>query len=512
MVSTCVPVAPAPPEQKALDTSAFPATQAAFRAIRRQPLRALAASAIVLIPCFWHHRIQATDLGSHLYNAWLAQLIRQGAAPGLHIVPQSSNVLFDLILSGLFNTLGPVAAEHIAVSLTVLIFFWGAFALCSAAADGPAWRVTPLIALTCYGFMFNMGFLNLYLSVGLSLFAMAVLWRGRRWDYILLAPLVVLIWMAHLLGTGGLFALGGFLLVGRWLPLRYQLGIFGLLVVGYFAALWYVAHHFYIIARETNLYWMMGTDQFVLYSLPYAWVSVAVMALCAVIVALSWHRDRGKTLRSARVWIQVYLLMALTVYLAPGGIFHPKLQMMGYLPDRASLYTAALLCALMAALKPARWQAVALGVAALAFFGLLYRDTGLIDKVEDKVDAAVANLKPGDRVVATFFPWYKSRIHDQHMIDRACIGHCYYYANYEPSSGQFRIKADTGNRIVATSIPTVISMQMGHYVVQPADLPLIEIYACGNKLENVCLRELHAGEMNGQAAADELNAASNKAR
>ncbi|MGO9231695.1 MAG: hypothetical protein ACLQKA_21095, partial [Bryobacteraceae bacterium] len=45
--------------------------------------RYVLASAVLLVPCFWQSRIQAGDLGSHIYNAWLAELIRQGRAPGL---------------------------------------------------------------------------------------------------------------------------------------------------------------------------------------------------------------------------------------------------------------------------------------------------------------------------------------------------------------------------------------------------------------------------------------------
>ena len=33
----------------------------------------------------------------------------------------------------------------------------------------------------------------------------------------------------------------------------------------------------------------------------------------------------------------------------------------------------------------------------------------------------------------------------QHMIDRACIGYCFSYGNYEPSSGVFRVRAAPGN-------------------------------------------------------------------
>ena len=172
---------PALPPSSAATESAFPALRCALGFVRHNVWAVALCSVVVLAPCFWHRHIEANDLGSHVYNAWLAQLIHQGKAPGLHLVPQSNNVLFDLMLSELFR-LGPRAAERIAVSVAVLIFFWGGFALCAAAAGRASWAVAPVLAMTAYGFVFNMGFFNLYLSVGLSLFVLALAWRGRRWD------------------------------------------------------------------------------------------------------------------------------------------------------------------------------------------------------------------------------------------------------------------------------------------------------------------------------------------
>ena len=48
----------------------------------------LPISILILIPIYWHRFLQAGDLGSHVYNAWLAQLVHQGKAPGVYIVWQ----------------------------------------------------------------------------------------------------------------------------------------------------------------------------------------------------------------------------------------------------------------------------------------------------------------------------------------------------------------------------------------------------------------------------------------
>jgi hypothetical protein len=44
--------------------------------------------------------IEASDLASHTYNAWLAQLIVRGQAPGLYVVSQATNVLSELLWRG----------------------------------------------------------------------------------------------------------------------------------------------------------------------------------------------------------------------------------------------------------------------------------------------------------------------------------------------------------------------------------------------------------------------------
>src|ERR1700733_9015555 len=122
--------------------------------LKAHPLRILAISAAVLTPCFWHRHIEAGDLASHTYNAWLAQLIARGQAPGLWLARQWNNVLFDVTLSGLGNLIGLRAAEKIAVSMAVLIFFWGAFALISAISQRVSWFVLPLLAIATYGWTF----------------------------------------------------------------------------------------------------------------------------------------------------------------------------------------------------------------------------------------------------------------------------------------------------------------------------------------------------------------------
>jgi hypothetical protein len=122
------------------------------------------------------------DLSSHLYNAWLAQLIAQGKAGGLTLVKQSSNVLFDVLLGALLRVFGPGPAQRIAVSAAVLVFFWGALALVGAISRRETpWLWTPCLAMLAYGWVFHMGLFNFYVSLGLAFSARAL--AERRQDH-----------------------------------------------------------------------------------------------------------------------------------------------------------------------------------------------------------------------------------------------------------------------------------------------------------------------------------------
>src|SRR5581483_10453886 len=131
----------------------YPAAQVQPRAASH-PLWYLLASLALLLPCYWQPRIQAGDLSSHIYNAWLAGLIEGGRLDGLQIVHQTTNILFDLLLSGLLPWVGADWAQRLSVSIAVLIFAWGAFAFVSAIAGRTAWPLFPCLAMLAYGWVF----------------------------------------------------------------------------------------------------------------------------------------------------------------------------------------------------------------------------------------------------------------------------------------------------------------------------------------------------------------------
>jgi hypothetical protein len=121
--------------------------------------------------------------------------------------------------------------------------------------------------------------------------------------------------------------------------------------------------------------------------------------------------------------------------------------------------------------------------------------------MEDQADRLVKVLPQGTRVIQTIFMPVGARVGMNHIVDRACIGKCFAYANYEPASRQFRIRARPGNQLVTASSVDSEAMQHGTYMVRFEDLPLVRIYQCDPRnLSKLCIQDLTAGEINGRDA------------
>lgn len=467
--------------------------------VRAHWLKLLGISVAVLIPCFWHRHIEAGDLGSHVYNAWLAQLIRHGQAPGLWIAHPWSNVLFDYILSGFGTLFGLPAGEKISVALAILIFFWGTFAIVAATACRAPWFLTPLLAMVAYGWSFEMGFLNYCLSLGLSFFALAILWRGRGTERWMAMALVPFIYLTHPLGLLWLFAAGAYISIAERVPLRLQvlvmLGSAGCL----FLLRWYLWHHFIVSTADEPLYIFNGGDQLVLFGNRYEIVEalLGVFVLAAMAFDIFTRRHQRGFWRAYSIPLELFVLAEVGVFLLPDGVrAEGQAVALALLTKRLTTVSAILICCLLGAMLPRKWHLIALAGIAAVFFSFLYQDTAIVNRMEAQVERLVRTLPPGTRVMATIRKPDESRVLMQHIVDRACVGHCWSYGNYEPPSAAFRIRASDGNRIVMMDSSDTASMEEGDYTVQAEDLPAYQIYQCREDWTELCIRPLAEGESN----------------
>jgi len=256
-----------------------------------------------------------------------------------------------------------------------------------------------------------------------------------------------------------------------------------------------------------------GADQALTFGRWYVPVALAIVAL--FVLLLVGQRDRWRVLTTVQA--QSYFLTAGVIALLPTAIrLEPQGAWLSLVAERLSLLAGVLLLAALGQAPARRWQVTAGTVVAITFFGLLRHDLGQAAAVEAKVAELASTLPPGSRVVAQLpeprwgdqppvEPGERKHLNLRRiplaLVARACIGRCWDYGNYEPSSGQFRVRARPGCTIVMQRIDDVYAMGVGLYQVKASDPPLHHIYSCGPAITDLCMRVLQPGELNGKVAS-----------
>jgi hypothetical protein len=453
------------------------------------------ASLLLLVPCYWQSRLQLGDLSSHIYNAWLAQLIESGRAPGLAIVPQTTNVLFDLLLSGLFKTLGVEAAQRISVSLAVLAFVWGAFAFVSVVSGRRAWGLMPAIAMLAYGWVLHMGLLDFYLSLGLCFWALALAWEWKPRRVAAAVPVLILAYGAHGLPVAWTVTLLAYLWLARRMTPRKRAIMMAASLAAMVVARAVVTGMMSYIWLPQQMVEITGTDQLWVFDGKYL-VPFLGLLLVSVLLFVRLLGASGARNVLSSLLFQIGVLSAAGVFLVPTRLDIPGYNhALVYIAERMSLAVGICLCALLAAAPMRAYHRCAMAVVALVFFGFLYRDERVLNAFEDQMTRLVWQLPPGQRVVSAIDDPALRINALTHMIDRACLGRCYSYANYEPSTAQFRIRAVAGNPMVVSTYEDSWRLQTGTYVVKERDLPLYQVDL--DQAGHMGIRILTAGAQSG---------------
>ncbi|HWB84064.1 MAG TPA: hypothetical protein VG675_07990 [Bryobacteraceae bacterium] len=478
------------------ESTLLPAESApAPRKRRKTGLLYTGISLLMLVPCYWQPRLQAGDLSSHIYNAWLAKLIESGHAQGLVIVHQTTNILFDLLLSGLFQLVGPEAAQRIAVSLAVLTFIWGAFAFVCAVSRREPWHLLPCIAMLAYGWVFHMGFFNFYISLGLCFWALALLWRPRRKRVLAAAALLAVAYVAHALPVAWIACLLLYLLMARRVGRR-NLGYLTACSVALAAGLRAVLSHTLVTQWSLRqIAVTTGADQVWVFGTKYYLVLMALLLVWGLLFIELVH-DKGVKRLVFSLPFQLCMISAAGVFILPTTVLIPGFNSaLAYVAERMSLGVGICVIALLGGARPRAWQRYGMLAVAAIFFLLVYRDEHALNQFEQQMDEVVAQLPPGQRVVSSIQDPDLRTNALTHMIDRACVGRCFSYANYEPSTAQFRIRAVKPNRLVVSRYADSWALQMGTYILKNRDVPIYKIDL--DDSGRMVIRPLKAGTLCG---------------
>jgi hypothetical protein len=248
-----------------------------------------------------------------------------------------------------------------------------------------------------------------------------------------------------------------------------------------------------------------GSDQLALYDMRYYILSgVALVFGVACFVADRLRRDRApESWAAMRLPLELHWFVVFAVYVLPDVLRVPLYSgWVGALALRLTTVAAVLGLCVLSLMKPRMWPTAGFAVIAIAFFTFLYQDTAALNRMEAQIDSLIESTVPaGGRVTATIWAPSDSRLpFIVHMVDRACVGKCFSFQNYEPPSRQFRVRVAKGGSPLNTGDSDASQqMEAGEYVVQPADLPVAQIYQCDeDDLTRLCVRQLAAGEANGR--------------
>lgn len=472
----------------------LPARQSPGQFLTKTSVRVSLISLLVLVPCFWQSRIQAGDLSSHLYNAWLSILIGEGKAPGLKIVPQHTNVLFDVVLAGLMRLVGPWGAEHIAVPLAVLIFFWGAFAVVCVVSRSRPWYVLTFLAMLAHGWVFHMGFMNFYLATGLSFWAFALLWKPTLRSAIAAVPLIALAAFAHAVPLAWMFGCIAYAWVAREIRPRARLILMVAAVAGLIIIRHFLIAHFPTRWSAEQVISMTGADQMSVFESKYHPLEFILLVVWFSLFTRAVQR-KGEERMLLGIPFQLCLIVSAAVLLLPDAVALPGYaHPLRYVAERMSLIVGVSCCALLGGVIPGQREGMATAILMGLFFSFLYVDTRALNHVEDLMEQSVARMPARSRVISALCDERRDVNLLAHTVDRACIGRCFSYANYEAATTQFRIRAAGVNPVVVANDADSGALQQGTYIVKSYDAPLYQIYLRGRYMDS---RVLQAGTVTG---------------
>ena len=252
--------------------------------------------------------------------------------------------------------------------------------------------------------------------------------------------------------------------------------------------------------RPDPFYWMNGSDQLILYGHRYlllARLALVWGALCFFLGLVQSLRSDSSEAKSLRVPLELYFIALAAAAFVPENI-HSDLYAgwIGLLVSRLTTVTAIFGLCVLAVFSLRKWQVAGFALFAACFFTFVYQDARALSRLEANAEAITATLPFGTRVVPVVSApgdWRVQFI--AHSVERACVRRCFSVSNYEPSSGQFRVRVKPGSLIVTNSPDKSEDMASGDYVVQLEDLPLTAIYQCDESdWTKLCAAPLAAGQ------------------
>jgi hypothetical protein len=333
--------------------------------------------------------------------------------------------------------------------------------------------------------------------MGLCLWYLATVWDGDWRVHALAAPLLILAWTAHPFPVAWAFSVAAYAALARRLAPPRRVWLVALGFAAILALRLFLTSRYSCTWSPKQIFFVTGANQLEVFGPKYLLPFAALLLLWAIL-GRRLFKSGGRESFFASIPIQLWIVNAAAITLIPDRVMFPQYALpFGFVTDRLSLVAALLMCASLGGIALTKREAFALLAVPAVFFGFLYADQRDLNRMEDRMGLVISRLPQQQRVVDSLFDRSLRSLCLQHDLDRACIGHCYSYGNYEAASRQFRVRASNNNEMVLSDFVDVDAASEGKYVVSPRDLPLFLIYPCGANLRDFCSRALREGESDG---------------
>jgi hypothetical protein len=354
----------------------------------------------------------------------------------------------------------------------------------------------PWIAVLAYGWVFHMGFFNFYLSLGFCFWGLALAWNWQTRQLAITIPLLAVAYLAHALPVVWTIGVLAYLWLARRAGPDYQTKLLGAVLLAIVALRVVLSSTLVTRWSGQQITLITGVDQLWVFDDKYSPLAAGALLIWGI-----WFWRHKGAWRSTQ--FHICLITAAGILLIPSVVSIPGYKhALVYIAERMSLVLGVCVLAVLAEAPSRFYDRYVTAAILVLFFGMLYRDERLLNQYEDRVNAAVAQLPTNARVIASIEQPDLRVNAIAHMIDRSCIGRCYSYANYEPSTAQFRVRVNGENPIVAATYADSFGLQSGRYVVKDSDVPLYQLLADENG--QIQVRTVPAGQPCGMTSAKVL--------
>jgi len=364
-----------------------------------------------------------------------------------------------------------------------------------ATSKSPPWFLVPCLAMLTYGWVFYMGFFNFYLAAGLSLWALALSLRRRAIWRVATVALLAAAYSGNPIAPAWATCVIFYTWAARRLARRLRFLLFTLSCCGIAVLRFWITTRYHAFSSFHQVLESGGIDQVWVFGSKY-WMISIVLALLWGFLLLRISHIKGFAGAACDISLQLCLLTAVGILLLPSSVELPQYRIaVSFITERMTLLYGVLICAFLAAANPPKWLGFAFVPLAILYFSLLFVDTDALNRVERRMETLTSVLSPNDRVFSSFEDPYSRVQLWGHNLDRVCLGRCLSYANYEPFTQQFRIRAIRDNPLVVANPLDYGALQAGGYVVKQSDLPFYQITFCAGQPNQLCLNRLSACEI-----------------